>query len=181
MEYVSIPGMFRHISDTYGDRTGYRHKRDGRWVDVTWAESRAVADRVAKSLIALGVGPGERVAVLSDTRLEWVLCDFGITTCGGVTVGIYPTNPGQDCAYIINHSDVELLFVENNEQLDKIRSVRSELASLRVVVILDGAGDGTGWVLSWEEFLERSEGHPDHESTRKKGLEHYNELKALER
>ena len=153
MEHRSIYQLFEEVASTKAGGVAYQYKQDGEWRDVTWSEARGLVRRVARALMALGVQKGDRVDILSQTRLEWVLADFGIVSCGAVTVGIYPSNLAPDCAYIINHSDAELIFVENRDQLEKILSVREEIARIRQIVIYDGDSDPGNAVLSWDEFL----------------------------
>ena len=87
------------------------------------------------------MGHGDRVAILGQTRLEWVQADTGTMNAGGVTVGIYPSNLGPECAYIMNDSGAEILFVENDAQLEKIEAVRSDMPKLRWIVRFEGPGD----------------------------------------
>jgi len=157
MPYATIYQMLHHLSVQNGNKPAYQYKRDGRWQEVSWLENEARCKQIARGLMALGVKAGDKVNILSQTRLEWVQCDFGIVSCGGVTVGIYPSNLAADCAYIINHSDAEIIFVENADQLAKILSVRAELPRLRHLIVFEGAGDAAQQVLSWQEFLERAE------------------------
>jgi long-chain acyl-CoA synthetase len=119
--------------------------------------------RVGKALVALGMNKGDRVSIICQTRLEWVICDFGIVSGGGVTVGIYPSNLAADCGYIIDHSDSAIVFVENAEQLEKVRSIRDELPKLKRIVLIDGAGDPDDGVLGWEEFLRLGDAVTDDE------------------
>jgi len=153
MEYQSVYELFQGVSTTNSDKPAFRYKKGGAWVELTWAEARDLVNRVSKSLIALDVKKGDRVCLLSRSRLEWSLCDLGMVNCGTVTVGIYPSNLASDCAYIINHSDAEVIFVENREQLEKIFEVRGQLSKLRRIVIFDGSSDPASAVLSWDEFL----------------------------
>ncbi len=155
MDHQSIYQLFQEVSTVNGSKLAFQHKKDGNWFDVTWTEAREAVSRVSKSLIALGVAKGDRVCILSGTRLEWSLSDYGIVGCGAVTVGIYHSLLPHDCAYIVNHSDAELLFVENGEQLDKILEVRSDLPNLRQLVIFDGESNPANHVLSWEDFLDK--------------------------
>jgi len=157
----TLPELFRQVTTSHPDKVGFRFKRGGRWVDVTWSEQRAAVGRIAKSLLALGLEKGDRVSILSGTRLEWVQCDSAIVNVGAVTVGIYQTNLAPDCAFILEHSDSRLVFVENDEQLQKVLSVRSELPELRDIVVFDGEGDGSPGVLGWPAFLTRGDDVPD--------------------
>jgi long-chain acyl-CoA synthetase len=153
MKPRSIDELFQAVCTKHAGRVAYRHRRQGSWVDVTWEEQRSACKQITKSLIALGVHKGECVSILSQTRLEWVRCDFGIIASGGVTVGIYPTNLAPDCAYIINHCEARIVFVENAEQLQKLFSVRDGLAAVRHFILYDGKSDAANGVLSWDDFL----------------------------
>jgi long-chain acyl-CoA synthetase len=153
MEYQSLYELFQGVSTTSSNRPAYRFKKGGSWVEMTWAETREATNGVSRSLLALGMKKGERVCILSRTRLEWMLCDLGIVCAGGVTVGIYPSNLAADCAYIADHAEAELIFVEDRSQLDKILETREKLPRLRRIVIFDGPGSAEQGVLSWDEFV----------------------------
>lgn len=161
MQYQSVYQLLNAVTAANPNKTAYQHKREGQWRSVTWSENAATCKAISKSLLALGVQKGERVAVLSATRLEWVQCDLGIMNAGGVTVGVYPTNLAVDCAYVINHCDAEIVFVENKVQLDKLISVRKEIARVRHLVIFEGASDAANGVLSWQDFLSKGEAIAD--------------------
>jgi long-chain acyl-CoA synthetase len=170
MEYQSLYEVFQGVSTTNSDRPAFKYKIDGAWVGLNWAEARDLVNRISKSLIALEVKKGDRVCLLSRTRLEWSLCDLGMVNCGAVTVGIYPSNLAPECAYIVNHCDAEVIFVENREQLEKIFEVRGQLKKLRRIVVFDGNSDPAGAVLSWDEFLAVGDG-VDEELRKSRGEE----------
>jgi long-chain acyl-CoA synthetase len=159
--YRSVGHLLEEVASKHADLAAYQYKTEGRWVEVTWGENWRTTGRAAKALISLGVDHGDRVAVLGQTRLEWAQSDFGAVRCGAVTVGIYPSNLPVDCAYILNHSEAVVLFVENREQLEKIREVRSDLRHLRTIVIWDGDGGDDDEVLTWRQFLELGDAVPD--------------------
>lgn len=167
MDHQSIYQLFQEVSTVNGAKLAFQHKRDGNWFDVTWSEARDTVTRVTKSLMALEVAKGDRVCILSKTRLEWSLCDFGIVSFGAVTVGIYHSSLPEDCAYIINHSDAEVIFVENSEQLDKILEVRDELPKLRQIIVYDDFTEADQNILSWEDFLDKGATVPDEEVARR--------------
>ena len=167
MDYASLYQMFREVSTINGSKLAFKHKRDGNWFDVTWTEARETVQRVSKSLIALKMEKGSKASILSQTRLEWSVCDFGIVSCGVVTVGIYPSNLADGCAYILDHSDSEIVFVEDAEQLDKVLEVRGRLPRLRQIVIYDGSSDPGRDVLSWDDFLDLGADVPDEEVVRR--------------
>ena len=155
MDYPSLYQMFQEVSTINGSKLAFKHKRKGNWFDVTWTEARETVQRVSKSLIALKIEKASKASILSQTRLEWVLCDYGIVSCGVVTVGIYHSNLPEGCAYILDHSDSEIVFVEDAEQLAKVLEVRERLPNLRHIVIYEGPSDPKRRVMSWEDFLDQ--------------------------
>jgi long-chain acyl-CoA synthetase len=147
--------LFRQVTTSRPDEVAYRVKRDDAWDDITWSANGAVVERIARSLVALGVERGDRVALMGSTRLEWVQCDSAIACSGAVTVGIYHSNLAPECGYILERSGAKLLFVENDTQLQKALEVRADLPELAHIVVWDGEGGGAEGVLGWQAFLER--------------------------
>ena len=101
-DYRSIYELFNEVSANNSDRGAYQYKQGDTWHEVTWDQARATVHRISRALIALDVSKNDRVCLLSGTRLEWSLLDLGIVCCGAVTVGIYPSNLAEDCAYIVD-------------------------------------------------------------------------------
>jgi long-chain acyl-CoA synthetase len=167
MDHQSIYQLFQEITTVNGSKLAFQYKKGGNWFDVTWTEARESVARVSKALIAMDVAKGDRICILSGTRLEWSLSDYGIVSCGAVTVGIYHSSLASDCAYIINHSDAELIFVENEVQLDKVMGVRTDLSKLRQIVIFDGDSDPANNVLGWEDFLDKGAGVSDEQAAQR--------------
>ncbi|MCY4599511.1 MAG: long-chain fatty acid--CoA ligase [Acidobacteria bacterium] len=92
-------------------------------------------------LAAIGVKPGDRVALMSDSRPEWVIADLAILTAGAVTVPIYPTLPAEPAGYILADSGAEIAIVADEVQAAKVRQVRPELPQLRELILIDGEDD----------------------------------------
>ena len=92
-------------------------------------------------LAAIGVKPGDRVALMSDSRPEWVIADLAILTAGAVTVPIYPTLPAEPAGYILADSGAEVAIVADEVQAAKVRQVRPELPQLRELILIDGEDD----------------------------------------
>ncbi len=157
----SIYRMFKAVCEANPDAPAYRLKKGGEWRTVTWKEQLEACRKVSKSLIALGLNRGDRVCVLSNTRLEWTHADFGANACGFVTVGIYPSNLGEDCAYIIDHCGARAIFVENVEQLEKLMSVRDRTTGLDHYILFDGRSDPSRNVMGWEDFLSKGDAVSD--------------------
>src|SRR5512133_302835 len=104
-----------------GARPAVKHKRDGRWQEVSWAELARRARDVSDGLVALGIRPGDRVAVIGDTNLEWMIFDLGILGAGAITATIYQSNQAEECRYIIDNSGARLVLCDSAAQVAKIR------------------------------------------------------------
>jgi long-chain acyl-CoA synthetase len=121
-------------------RPAYLEETEGAWRPVSWQDAAARVEALAHGLLARGVERGDAVAILSRTRLEWILLDWAIMSVGAVVVGLYPTNSARECAYILGHSEAVLAFAEDDEQESKLASVRPELPALRQIVRFDALG-----------------------------------------
>jgi long-chain acyl-CoA synthetase len=93
-------------------------------------------------LAAWGLAPGDRVAIIGDTNLEWILADLGILGAGGITVTIYQSNLPHECQYILANSGARLVFCDTEVQAAKIREVRKSLPDLQGIVCAAGAQVG---------------------------------------
>jgi long-chain acyl-CoA synthetase len=120
--------------------TAMRYPEAGDWKRTSYPELGADARAIAKGLIGLGVEAGERVAILSNTRAEWTLADFGAICAGAVVVPVYQTNSPEECEYVLKHSGSTVLFCEDAGQLEKLATIRSALPELRHVLRFEGAG-----------------------------------------
>lgn len=152
MTYQNLAEMFFRRAAEFAGRSRYRVKRDGRWIEVSWREHEQAVLEIAAGLLAAGLAPGAKVALLSGTRPEWMEIDFGILAAGGITVPIYPSNLPPECGYILWNSESAICFVENEKQLKKIREVtdqgfeidgREQRITLDHVFTIDGDGGGT--------------------------------------
>lgn len=124
------------------------------WVSLDWTETGRRVDELAAGLLALGLKLEERVAIVSGTRIEWVLADYAINAAGGAATTIYPNTQGEDFAHIVTDSGSVILIAENAEQQAKLDATPAAAAQVRHVVLLDGEGDGER-VLSWRQLSER--------------------------
>jgi len=107
------------------------------WRQVGWEEAGRAVDEVAAGFLSLGIGRGERVAILCGTRLEWTICDLALAGIGAVTVPVYPTSSAIECAYILGNAGARALVCESEEQVAKISSLRAELEALDHVVTVE--------------------------------------------
>jgi long-chain acyl-CoA synthetase len=115
--------------------------RDG-WREMTYPALGQAAREIARGLVALGVPAGDRVAILSNTRSEWTLADFGAMCAGCVVVPVYQTNSPEECHYVLEHSGCTAIFCEDSEQVSKLAEIRDELPALRHVIRFEGESEG---------------------------------------
>jgi long-chain acyl-CoA synthetase len=127
----TMANLWRRAESRTG--TAYLVETDSEWREISWEEARTGVDEIANGLLALGVGKGDAFGIVARTTLEWVLFDYALGSIGAIGVGIYPTLPAKDCAYILDHSDAVGVLVENDEQRAKIESERANMPKLQHV------------------------------------------------
>jgi long-chain acyl-CoA synthetase len=121
---------------------------------MKWKEAGARARAIAAGLSALGLRREERCAILSMTRVEWILTDMAILLAGGATTTIYQSNTPDECRYILSDSGTRFVFCEDAEQLEKLVSIRDAHPGVEKVIVTTGPRRHDGWVVPLEE-LER--------------------------
>ncbi len=136
----TIAAMFWNGVAQRGPRVWMRQKQLGIWKSWTWNQTADAVREIAGGLMALGFAPGECASILSNTNIEWVLADLAVLSCGGVSNGIYPTDAASQVHYLSEDSRTSVLFVEDDEQLDKALEVRGALPLLRKIVVFDMEG-----------------------------------------
>jgi long-chain acyl-CoA synthetase len=138
--FTTVPTLFWHRVQTRADKVAMREKDRGIWKAYTWGEYGARAKAIGMGLIALGLEPGDKVAILSDNNKEWLFCDLGVLCAAGISTGIYPTDSPAQVEYLVNDCNARFLFVEDEEQLDKILAVRERTPGLKKIVVFDMEG-----------------------------------------
>jgi len=137
---LTLPQMLRERARSDAMRVAIRQKEFGIWKPFTWAQYHERACQFALGLAALGLEPGGRLGVISENRIEWVLAQMGAGLMGAVTVGVYPTSPASEVAYVIGHADVDMVVCEDQEQTDKVLEALSELPRLRKIIVIETKG-----------------------------------------
>src|SRR3954468_23946543 len=153
----TMADLIGRAAEQYGDRVAARHKVDGVWQDVTYTRVGEVVREIGLGLVDLGIEPGERVCILSTTRIEWTYCDFAISSAGAVVVPIYPTNSPAECEWVAGDSEAVAIVCEDAEQVAKIVAVRDRLPAPRSTLVIDPAGDTAG-ARALDEVRERGRG-----------------------
>ena len=122
--------------------TALKYPLGNGWGEISYAKLDVGVREIAKGLIALGIEPGDRVAILSNTRAEWTLADFGAMCAGAVVVPVYQTNSPEECLYVLEHSGATAIFCEDPEQIAKLAEIRDRLPALRHVIRFEGESEG---------------------------------------
>jgi long-chain acyl-CoA synthetase len=139
-----------------------REKRLGIWREITWAAYWDTVLDVAHALLALGVKPGDRVAVQSENRPEWLYVDLATVAIRGITVGLYPTNPSAEVSYLLSHSGSTVLLSEDQEQVDKAIEVAADTPDLKTIVYVEPRGVQhyeDSRLMAWDKFVELGREH----------------------
>ena len=133
----TAPALWSYVLAQRFQVPAYLEEQPDGWRPVSWDEAAERVDALANGLLARGVRQGDAIAVLSRTRLEWVLLDWATMLVGAVVVGLYPTSSAKECQYILDHSGAVLAFAEDEEQQAKLASVHETLPALREIVRFD--------------------------------------------
>jgi long-chain acyl-CoA synthetase len=137
---LTIPALVAQRITAHGDDIVLRKKDHGIWKATTWAQLGSHARAIGMGLKATGFEPGDVACVLAETCPEWVYIDLGILGCGGVSGGIHPEQQAEPLGQALRDVRCRVLFVENEEQLDKALLVRGHCPSLQHIVIIDMKG-----------------------------------------
>ncbi|MBV9338840.1 MAG: long-chain fatty acid--CoA ligase [Solirubrobacterales bacterium] len=125
-------------ADRFGERTSVRWREGEEWRERTFAEVSEIVDEIALGLVELGVEPGDRVALLSNTRPEWTYSSLAISRSAAVVVPIYPTNSPEECEWVVGNSDSRIVICEDAEQAAKIERLRDRIEHLEHVILIEG-------------------------------------------
>ncbi|MFD7031995.1 AMP-dependent synthetase/ligase [Streptomyces sp. NPDC059917] len=129
----------RWTARRYGPEPAQRFRRAGGWRTRTYAELDALVGEAGRALLALGVAPGERVAVLAETRPEWTCTHFGVLATGAVIVPVYPTAGAEELAWVLSDSGSVVVVCDDEAQAARVTALRERLPALREVVLMDRA------------------------------------------
>src|SRR3954470_12806453 len=145
--------LARRVRDT-PDREAYRYPVGDQWRSMTWRQSGERVRAIAAGLLSLGLDREDRVGIVCNTRVEWLLADLGVLSAGGATTTVYPSSTAEECAYILADSSARYAFVEDAAQLAKLAAQRAGLPRLARAILIDGAPAEAqrDWVLTLSEL-----------------------------
>ncbi|MEL6189596.1 MAG: AMP-binding protein, partial [Myxococcota bacterium] len=135
---------------------------DGSWSITTWRDYWQRVRSVGKGLVALGLEPGNSAAMVAKNRPEWVIVQHGITAARGIPCPIYTTNLADQVAYIVDHSESEVIFLDEHAQLEKVRDAQSRgKAQVKLIITFDVLGVAADDVLTLAELEAKGEAEVD--------------------
>ena len=133
----TIPRQFLASVETYHRPDAFRHKVGGRYRDISHGEVYARVSALACALRSLGIAKRDRVAILSENRIEWAIADLAILSCGAADVPLYATLPANQVQYMLRDSAARAIFVSSRAQMAKIASIRNSLVDLQHIIVFD--------------------------------------------
>jgi long-chain acyl-CoA synthetase len=154
----TIADLLPLAAERYGDAPAQRFKVGDEWKDVSYAQLGGAVREAALGLVDLGIQPGEKISILAHTRPEWTEACFAILTAGATLVTIYQTNSPDECRYVLHHSDSRAVFVEDAEQLAKIRAVEDDCPELKHIIVIEPGDADLGDALTLDQLRERGRG-----------------------
>ena len=138
--FETLPTLFLSRVQEHADDVVIREKDLGIWNEYTWADYGEYASLVGYGLKALGMQRGDICSIASEINKEWMFADLGVICMGGITNGVYPTDAPNQVEYLINDSGTRFYFAEDEEQVDKVLTVRERTPSLEKLIIFDMEG-----------------------------------------
>lgn len=158
----TIARSFLLAAQTRGERPAIREKKFGIWQPTSWRQWLEISKDIAYGLHVTGFRPGDVASIIANAVPQWVYADMGILCAGGVSSGIYPTDSPAQVEYLVNDSRTKILFVEDEEQLDKVLSCRARCPTLERIIVFDMeglSGFSDPMVLSLAEFTALGRNH----------------------
>ena len=154
---VTPSRRLRDIASRFPERIAFRDKKFGIWNEISYKEFWLQVNYVGCALNYFGIGKSDKVAIHSENRPEWLISDIGAQAIGAISVGLYPTNPPAEVKYLLGHSESQILFAEDKEQVDKALEVLQDLPSLKKIIYFEDKGlfrYESEKLMKWEDFLE---------------------------
>lgn len=137
VEFSTLVEMFDRLAEKFGsdERPALMYKSNGAYKGISYTELRVMVDRFAAGLYALGVRRGDRIAVISENRPEWIVADLGMMRLGAVNVSLYPSMAPNQVEYILNDSGATIAIVSNDRHLRKLLGIAGSLPDLRSIIL----------------------------------------------
>jgi long-chain acyl-CoA synthetase len=160
----SLPAMFFTVAAERGDRPFLWAKHYGKYQSQSWAEAARIVNRLARGLIALGVQPGDRVALAAENRPEWALADLAIMSAGAITVPAYTTNTIDDHRHVFGNSGARAVIASKPPVSERAAEAAAQVPSVGATIVMEGPAPQGARL--WDEVLALGDAQPDDISDR---------------
>ena len=154
----NVAVLFLDRVETSPQAEAFRFPVGEAWESVTWKQAGERVSRLAAGLLSLGLTSEQRVGIASGTRYEWILADLAVMCAGGATTTVYPTTNAEDTAYIVGDSECQVVFAEDDEQVAKLTEEKSQIPTVKKVVVFDGTTDGD-WLIGLDDLEKLGEAY----------------------
>lgn len=153
----TIKDIFSQRISSTADETALHYEADGIWQSISWWEYGVQVDHFSRSLIALDVTIGDKIALIGHNTCDWFVADMAIMTTGLVTVPIYETSSRDQILYILQHSEAKILIMEDMSYLERVLDVINEVAGFQYIIVQNGHYNGEdGRILTISDFQKKS-------------------------
>ncbi|RDI96279.1 long-chain fatty acid--CoA ligase [Meiothermus sp. QL-1] len=163
LKKYTLPQVLRLRALHTPGKVALRHKEFGVWNEITYADYYRRVTRFAAGLLALGFQKGERLAIIADNIPEWLYAELGTQAAGGISVGVYQSSLPPEIAYVLSYTGAAFVLAEDQEQVDKLLEIRSEIPTVRKVIYEDPRGmrayKNDPWLLSYAELEQLGEAY----------------------
>ncbi|MCU4157715.1 long-chain fatty acid--CoA ligase [Carboxylicivirga sp. A043] len=154
MKETHVAQMLRNRAMKYGEREVFRYKKDKTYQSISWNSFRQQSEKIAHFLIEKGISTSSNIGIYSQNRPQWTIADLAILSCRAVVVPVYPTATYEQLSYIANETEMEILFVGDNEQIDKAVKVLDESEHLKCLITFDCEPNNDDRIFSFQEILD---------------------------
>jgi long-chain acyl-CoA synthetase len=153
--------MFFEVARQRGAKPFLWAKRGRTYEPLSWSETEEAVVRLAHGLVALGVEPGDRVALVAESRPEWVIADLAIMSVGAVTVPAYTTNTVEDHRHVLGNSAARIAIVSTAALAEKLIPAAEQVPSVRAIIAIEPIeGQTAVAVHTWDRIVADSGGSP---------------------
>ena len=156
MNYKTVSEMFVGTTNRCSEKKLFYYKKNNDWVGLSGKDILITVEDISFGLRSLGVTANSNIAIISNNSPKWAMCDYGIVCSTMSTVTIYPTLIANQVEFILQNSNSNLIFVENQEQYEKVNSVKSNCPDLKFIVVLDDScTEESESVMNFVTFLDK--------------------------
>lgn len=159
MSYSTIPEMFNRVCDRLGDgKPAFMYKQGSEWQSMNHEQLREEVECFAIALMELGIHKGDRIGIVSENRIEWIIASLAISSIGAVDVPIFPILTAKQEEYIFSNCDASAIIVSNNFQLGKVLQFKERISALRHIIVMNKEFNSNDlFVRSMDELIQRGE------------------------